>query len=118
MVIAMMMVMVMMMTMMMTSDFLQPGILSPFSFIREHQTPRFPAPGRIIMMLVLIIIIITLITITVIIIIIITMTTSFDSSMVFNLLDSNIAIEPVNQTAVGKMMFILGILITFCIWKN
>ena len=101
----MVMVMTMMMMVMMTSDFLQPGILSPFSFIREHQTPRFPAPGRIIMMLVLIIIIIT-------------MTTSFDSSMVFNLLDSNIAIEPVDQTAVGKMIFILGILITLCIWKN
>ena len=38
----------MMMTkrMMMKANFLHPGILTPFSFIREHQTPLLPAPDN------------------------------------------------------------------------
>ena len=41
-----MMIVTSLMTMMMMTNFLHPGILTPFSFMREHQTPLLPAPDN------------------------------------------------------------------------
>ena len=41
-----MIAMITMLMKMMMTNFLHPGILTPFSFIREHQTPLLPAPDN------------------------------------------------------------------------